>query len=84
MKQEFQHEADEAQGTCSKTHEIDIIKNILPQDQTIKAIKKSQDLISERMPYRLPMNSDERWAIENQKNLNKIKAREQLKIEREK
>ena len=36
------------------------------------------------MPYRLPMNSDERWAIENQKNLNKIKAREQLKIEREK
>ena len=30
------------------------------------------------------MNSDERWAVENQKNLNKIKAREQLKIEREK
>jgi hypothetical protein len=41
-----------------------------------KVLQKSQELIAEKMPYRLPMNSSERWAIENQKNKDRFFARE--------
>ena len=41
------------------------------QENLTKVLKKSEKLLSETMPNRLPMTSTQRWDIENKKHLKK-------------
>jgi hypothetical protein len=43
----------------------------LKQENLTRVLKKSEKLLSEGMPNRLPMTSTQRWDIENQKHLKK-------------